>query len=73
MEIIPGVHKIEGVSGANCYLVTSRTEMVLIDTGMRGSSKKVASYLKTLGKIPPILNTSLSPMQTLIILAAPWK
>jgi len=50
MEIIPGVHKIEGVSGANCYLVTSGTEMVLIDTGMRGSSKKVASYLKTLGK-----------------------
>jgi glyoxylase-like metal-dependent hydrolase (beta-lactamase superfamily II) len=52
MEIIPGVHKIEGVSGANCYLVTSGTEMVLIDTGMRGSSKKVASYLKTLGKNP---------------------
>jgi len=50
MEIIPGVHKIDGVSGANCYLVTSGTETVLIDAGMRGSSKKIESYLKTMGK-----------------------
>lgn len=52
MEIIPGVHKIDGVMGANCYLVTSGTEIVLIDTGMRGSSKKIGSYLKGLGKKP---------------------
>jgi glyoxylase-like metal-dependent hydrolase (beta-lactamase superfamily II) len=49
MEIIPGVHRIDGMSGANCYLVTSETELVLIDAGMRGSSTKVASYLKTMG------------------------
>ena len=50
MEIIPGVHKIDGVAGANCYLVTSGQEMVLIDAGMRGSSRKVAKYLKKMGK-----------------------
>ena len=50
MEIIPGVHKIDGVAGANCYLVTSGQEMVLIDAGMRGSSKILANYLKKLGK-----------------------
>ena len=50
MEIIPGVHKIDGVTGANCYLVTSGQEMVLIDAGMRGSSKILANYLKKLGK-----------------------
>ena len=50
MEIIPGVHKVDGVSGANCYLAASGTDLVLIDAGMRGSSKKIESYLKTLGK-----------------------
>jgi glyoxylase-like metal-dependent hydrolase (beta-lactamase superfamily II) len=52
MEIIPGVHKIDGVSGANSYLVTSLPEIVLIDTGMRGSGKKISAYLKQLGKQP---------------------
>jgi len=40
MEIIPGIHKIDGVRGANCYLVTSGPEMVLIDTGMRAAAGK---------------------------------
>jgi glyoxylase-like metal-dependent hydrolase (beta-lactamase superfamily II) len=53
MEIIPGVHRIDGVSGANCYLVTSGPLLVLIDAGMRGSSKKVDSYLKNLRKNLP--------------------
>jgi hydroxyacylglutathione hydrolase len=52
MEIIPGVHKIDGVKGANCYLVTSGKEMVLIDAGMRGSSRKIADYVNGLGKNP---------------------
>jgi glyoxylase-like metal-dependent hydrolase (beta-lactamase superfamily II) len=50
MEIISGVHKVDGVKGANCYLVMSGPDMVLIDTGMRSSSKKIGSYLKGLGK-----------------------
>ena len=52
MEIISGIHKIDGVRGANCYLVTSGPEMVLIDCGMRGSSRKIADYVKRLGKNP---------------------
>ena len=50
MEIISGVHQVDDVKGANCYLVMSGPAMVLIDTGMRGSSKKIGSYLKGLGK-----------------------
>ena len=52
MEIISGVHKIDGVRGANCYLVTSGPEIVLVDAGMRGSSRKIADYVKGLGKNP---------------------
>jgi len=50
MEIISGIHKVDGVKGANCYLVMSGPDIVLIDTGMRGSSKKIGSYMKGLGK-----------------------
>jgi glyoxylase-like metal-dependent hydrolase (beta-lactamase superfamily II) len=52
LEIISGVHKIDGVRGANCYLVTSGPEIVLVDAGMRGSSRKIADYVKGLGKNP---------------------
>jgi len=52
MEIISGIHKIDGVRGANCYLVTSGPEMLLIDCGMRGSSRKLADYMQGLGKNP---------------------
>ena len=52
MEIISGVRKIDGVRGANCYLITSESEIVLIDTGWTGSGKKIVDYLKGLGKNP---------------------
>jgi glyoxylase-like metal-dependent hydrolase (beta-lactamase superfamily II) len=52
MEIFSGVHKIDGVRGANCYLVTYGPELILIDAGIRGSSRKIADYVKGLGKNP---------------------
>jgi glyoxylase-like metal-dependent hydrolase (beta-lactamase superfamily II) len=50
MEIIAGIHKIEGVRGANCYLVALGTELLLIDTGMPGNGNKIINYVKGLGK-----------------------
>ena len=41
MEIISGIHKIDGVRGANCYLVISGTEMLVIDTGMPGNGNRI--------------------------------
>ncbi len=50
MEIITGIHKIDGVRGANCYLVVSGTELVLIDTCMPGNGNKIINYVEGLGK-----------------------
>ena len=50
MEIIPGIHKIDGIRGANCYLVVSGTEMLVIDTGMPGNGNRIINYIKGLGK-----------------------
>jgi hydroxyacylglutathione hydrolase len=44
MEILPGVHQIPGVQG-NCYLL-DRDGLVLIDSGLPRSSKKILSYIR---------------------------
>ncbi|PKL59760.1 MAG: MBL fold metallo-hydrolase [Methanomicrobiales archaeon HGW-Methanomicrobiales-4] len=44
MEILHGVHQIPGVQG-NCYLL-DRDGLVLIDSGLPRSSKKILSYIR---------------------------
>ena len=56
MEIISGIHKIEGVRGANCYLVITETGMLVIDTGMPGNGNRIKNYIKELGKKPSDIN-----------------
>ncbi|MCX6681695.1 MAG: MBL fold metallo-hydrolase [Methanoregula sp.] len=56
MEIIPGVHQIEGVNG-NCYIIMG-DGLVLIDTGLPNNSKKILAYVHdTLGSIPSDIET----------------
>ena len=50
MEIIPGIHRIDGVRGANAYLVIGQDEMLVIDTGLPGNAKRIAAYVKGLRK-----------------------
>jgi glyoxylase-like metal-dependent hydrolase (beta-lactamase superfamily II) len=50
MEVIPGIHRIDGVRGANAYLVIGEDEMLVIDTGMPGNAKRIAAYVEGLGK-----------------------
>jgi glyoxylase-like metal-dependent hydrolase (beta-lactamase superfamily II) len=50
MEIIPGIHRIDGVRGANAYLVIGEDETLAIDTGMPGNAKRIAAYVEGLGK-----------------------
>jgi hydroxyacylglutathione hydrolase len=50
MEIAPGIHRIDGVRGANAYLVIGEDEMAVIDTGMPGNAKRIAAYIERLGQ-----------------------
>ncbi len=43
MEIVPGIHVIEGIS-AHCYLIDG-PELTLIDTGMPRKTKKILRYI----------------------------
>lgn len=50
MEVIPGIHRIDSVRGANAYLVIGEDEMLAIDTAMPGNAKRIAAYVEGLGK-----------------------
>lgn len=44
MEIVPGIHQVDGVNG-NVYLLV-RDGLVVIDTGIPGSGKKILAYIR---------------------------
>jgi glyoxylase-like metal-dependent hydrolase (beta-lactamase superfamily II) len=44
MEIIPGIHQVDGVNG-NCYIL-ARDHLTVIDTGIPGSGKKILAYIR---------------------------
>jgi len=61
MEILPGIHKVDGVN-CNCYLVEGqKCGWTLIDTGMPGNAKKILSYMSGTLKCQP------SDVKTIII------
>jgi len=56
MEIVPGIHQIDGVNG-NCYIII-RDGLILIDTGLPRASKKILSYIQdTLKREPSDIST----------------
>jgi len=44
MEIVPGIHQVDGVNG-NSYII-AREKLTIIDTGLPGSGKKILAYIK---------------------------
>jgi glyoxylase-like metal-dependent hydrolase (beta-lactamase superfamily II) len=44
MEIVPGIHQVDGVNG-NSYLIV-RDGITVIDTGIPGSGKKILAYIR---------------------------
>ena len=44
MEIVTGIHQVDGVNG-NCYILV-RDGLTVIDTGLPGSGKKILSYIR---------------------------
>jgi glyoxylase-like metal-dependent hydrolase (beta-lactamase superfamily II) len=56
MEIVPGVHMVDGVNG-NAYVLV-RKGLVVIDTGIPGSGKMILSYIRdTLHREPSDITT----------------
>ncbi|OPX64690.1 MULTISPECIES: MBL fold metallo-hydrolase [unclassified Methanoregula] len=56
MEIVPGIHQVDGVNG-NSYILV-RDGLVVIDTGLPGSGKTILAYIRnTLNREPSEIAT----------------
>ena len=51
MEVAPGVHRIEGVTGSNAVLLVD-DQMAVVDTGVSGNGEAIVAYIKQLGRSP---------------------
>ncbi len=51
MEIIPGLHQVDGVNG-NCYVLV-RDKLILIDTGLPRNHVKILAYIQSVLKRDP--------------------
>lgn len=52
--ILPQVHLVKGVRGAQAYLLLDQ-ELTLIDTGLPGNGKRILAYITSLGFRPEAL------------------
>jgi len=52
MRIVPGIWKVDNIRGANSYLVVSKDTVLVVDTGMPGSARKIIDFLAGLGRKP---------------------
>ncbi len=51
MEIAPGVHRIDGITGSNAVLLVDQ-QMAMVDTGIPGNTEAIVDYIKKIGRSP---------------------
>jgi glyoxylase-like metal-dependent hydrolase (beta-lactamase superfamily II) len=56
LEVTPNVHRVDGVD-ANVYLVLDQSELMLIDTGMPGSFRRIIDYVNGINRKPSEITT----------------
>lgn len=49
-EIAYSIHRIDHISGANCYVIINESRIIVVDTGMPGNAKRIINYIKGLGE-----------------------
>lgn len=52
MEIVAGVHTIEGLGAGRAYLYAEADRLTLIDTGLAGSAARIFAAVEALGRKP---------------------
>ncbi len=50
MEVVAGVHKVDGTIGSNVYILMDERSLALVDTGLQGNAGKIERYIEGLGR-----------------------
>lgn len=64
MEIVSGIHQVDGVNG-NCYIL-ARENLTIIDTGLPESGGKILAYIRD------VMHRNPAEIATLVITHAHW-
>ncbi|MDR3685625.1 MAG: MBL fold metallo-hydrolase [Coriobacteriia bacterium] len=57
MELSDGVYQIEGVRGANAYVVKTQEGLLVVDTGLPGNADGIVTFVRGLGYAPSDIRT----------------
>ena len=52
MELVPGVHRVDGTRGGNVYLLVEDDGLALVDAALPGYTGRIVSYIHSLGRSP---------------------
>ena len=56
MEVVPGIHKVDGTWGGNVYLMVDDEELALVDAALPFISGRILRYIRRLGRDPSELS-----------------
>ena len=57
MEVVPGIHKVDGTWGGNVYLLLDDEELVLVDAALPFNGGRILRYIQRLGREPSELRS----------------
>jgi glyoxylase-like metal-dependent hydrolase (beta-lactamase superfamily II) len=52
MRLADDLHRIDGITGANVYLLVAEDGLTLVDTGMPGNAKTILTAIRGIGREP---------------------
>ena len=52
MEVVPGIHKVNGTWGGNVYLLVEESGLALIDAALPWNAGKILRYIRSLDRDP---------------------
>lgn len=57
MKVSDGVYRVDGVRGANAYVVQTDDGLLVVDTGLPGNADKIVAFIRGLGLEPSAVRT----------------
>ena len=57
MEVVPGIHKVDGTWGGNVYLLLDDEGLVLVDAALPFNGGRILRYIQRLGREPSELRS----------------